>query len=106
MEAWEARNRQERTWQILDVVEQIANARGVNQAQVSLAWLEAQPAVTSVILGARTTDQLDDNLGAVAVELTPDEIQRLSEVSAPIVSDYPYGKPAIEQRYRAIDVSN
>ena len=102
MEAWEPRNRRERTWRVLDTVEEIAHARGMNQAQVSLAWLEAQPAVTSVILGARTTEQLADNLGATSFELTPDDLQRLNEVSAPAVDDYPYGKPAIEQRHRAI----
>jgi aryl-alcohol dehydrogenase-like predicted oxidoreductase len=103
MEAWEPRNKQERTWRILDAIEEIATAKGVNQAQVSLAWLEAQPAVTSVILGARTTEQLADNLGAASVELTPDELDRLDEVSAPIVSDYPYGKAGTDQRHRAID---
>jgi aryl-alcohol dehydrogenase-like predicted oxidoreductase len=106
MEAWEPRNKQERTWRILNVVEEIAKAKGANQAQVSLAWLEAQTAVTSVILGVRNTDQLADNLGAASVELTPDELERLDEVSAPVVSDYPYGKAAADQRHRAIDVSN
>lgn len=72
---------------------------------MSLAWLEAQPAVTSVILGARNTDQLDDNLRAASVELTPDELERLDEVSAPAVSDYPYGPAGADQRNRAIDVS-
>jgi aryl-alcohol dehydrogenase-like predicted oxidoreductase len=106
MEAWEPRNRQERTWRIIDAVKEVARAKGVSAAQVSLAWLEVQPAVTSVILGARNTDQLADNLRAITVELTVDELQRLDEVSAPIVSDYPYGKPAADQRYRAIDVSS
>ena len=105
MEAWEPRNKQERTWRILDAVEEIAKAKGVNQAQVSLAWLEARPAVTSVILGVRNTDQLADNLGAASVELMPDELERLGEVSAPVVSDYPYGKAGADQRHRAIDVS-
>ena len=105
MEAWAPRNKQERTWRILDAVGEVAKAQGVNQAQVSLAWLEAQPAVTSVILGARTTEQLADNLGAASIELTPDELERLDEVSAPVVADYPYGKAAADQRYRAIDVS-
>jgi aryl-alcohol dehydrogenase-like predicted oxidoreductase len=105
MEAWEPRNKQERTWRILDVVEEIAGTRDVSPAQVSLAWLEAQPAVTSVILGARNTDQLADNLAAASVELTADELQRLDEVSAPFAADYPYGKPGVEQRYRSIDVS-
>ena len=104
MEAWEPRNKQERTWRILGVVEEIAKAKGAKLAQVSLAWLESQPAVTSVILGVRTTDQLADNLGAASVELTSDELERLNEVSAPVVSDYPYGKAAVDQCHRAVDV--
>jgi len=105
MEAWEPRNKQARTWRILDAVTEIAKARGVNQAQVSLAWLEGQPAVTSVILGARNPDQLADNLGASSLELTPDELERLDEVSRPVVADYPYGKAGADQRHRAIDAS-
>ena len=53
MAAWEPRNKPERTWQILHTVEQIARAKGVIQGQVSLAWLEELPTVTSVILGVR-----------------------------------------------------
>ncbi len=105
MEAWEPRSKQERTWRIIDAVKDIASARGASPAQVSLAWLEAQPAVTSVILGARTTNQLADNLSAASIELTPEELRRLDEVSAPLASDYPYGKPAVDQRHRAIDVN-
>ena len=103
MEAWEPRNKQERTWQILETVAEIATAQGVNQAQVSLAWLEAQPAVTSVILGARTTAQLADNLGAASVVLTAGELKLLDEVSAPVVSDYPYGTAGAAQRHRPND---
>ncbi len=105
MEAWEPRNKQERTWRILDGVADIASSKGHSQAQVSLAWLKAQPAVTAVILGARTTAQLADNLGAADVELTPDELSRLDLLSAPVVSDYPYGPAAIDQRHRAVDLS-
>jgi aryl-alcohol dehydrogenase-like predicted oxidoreductase len=105
MEAWEPRNKQERTWLILDTVQEIAKAKGVSQGQVSLAWLETQPAVTSVILGARTTDQLADNLSAASVELTADEFKRLDEVSTPVVADYPYGAAGADQRHRTIDVS-
>lgn len=105
MEAWEPRNKQVGTWRILDVVQDIAKTREVSAAEVSLAWLEAQPAVTSVILGVRDTHQLAANLGAASVLLTPDEIERLNEVSAPIVSDYPYGQAGVDQRHRDIDVS-
>lgn len=102
MEAWKPRNEQERTWKILEVVEEIAKAHRISQAQVSLAWLEAQPAVTSVILGARNSAQLADNLGAVIVELSSDELKALDEVSAPTVADYPYGKGGVSQRHRAV----
>ncbi len=103
MEAWEPRNREERTWRVVDTVSEIAAARGANPAQVSLAWLESQPAVTSVILGARNTQQLADNLGAVPVELTDHERRRLTELSTPSVSDYPYGHGGAQQRDRATD---
>jgi aryl-alcohol dehydrogenase (NADP+) len=105
MEAWEPRNRQERTWRIIDTVSDIAKAHGTNPARVSLAWLEARPAVTSVILGARNPEQLADNLGAASVDLTDDERTRLDEMSAPQVSEYPYGEAGARQRDRAIDGS-
>ena len=69
-------------------------------AQVSLAWVADRPAVTSVILGARTVAQLDDNLGAADMHLSDDETERLTEASEPVVADYPYGAPGIEQRSR------
>ena len=71
-------------------------------AQVALAWTAAQPAVTSVILGARTRAQLADNLGAADLTLSAGEIATLSEVSAPQVSDYPYGVAGTQQRFRNI----
>jgi aryl-alcohol dehydrogenase-like predicted oxidoreductase len=105
MEAWQRRNNQERTWQVLDAVEEIARDRGISAAQVALAWTEAQPAVTSVILGARNTDQLADNLAAASVALADDELQRLDDVSAPTPADYPYGKPGVAQRHREVEAS-
>ena len=102
MEAWTPRNEQDRTWLVIDAVAEIAAAKKVSSAQVSLAWLEAQPAVTSVILGARSTTQLTDNLGAADVVLTADELTHLTDVSTPVVSDYPYGKAGVAQRYREI----
>jgi aryl-alcohol dehydrogenase-like predicted oxidoreductase len=100
MEAWKERNASERTWRILDAVSEIATAHDVSQSQVALAWLGAQPAVTSVILGARTVEQLRDNMAAVRLELTPEELSRLTEVSAPQAEDYPYGAPGVAQRNR------
>jgi aryl-alcohol dehydrogenase-like predicted oxidoreductase len=71
-------------------------------AQVALAWLLARPAVTSVILGARTLEQLDDNLAAVDVQLSAEDIERLDLASDPGAADYPYGGPGTEQRSRQI----
>ena len=102
MEAWAARNSDERTWQVVDAVRDVAEARGVSSSQVSLAWLAAQPAVTSVILGARTVEQLRDNLGAADLDLSVEEAERLSSVSAPRVDDYPYGRAGVQQRERKL----
>jgi len=103
MEAWEARNADERTWSVIDAVTSIADAHGASASQVALAWLLAQPAVTSVILGARTVEQLDDNMGASGLVLTADELARLGDASAPRVDDYPYGTAGVAQRGRRID---
>ena len=59
----------------------IAAAHGVSVSQVALAWLLAQDVVTSVIIGARKSEQLEDNLKSVDVTLTSDELKALDEVS-------------------------
>ena len=102
MEAWAPRNRQERTWRIIDAVAEIAAEIGATSAQVSLAWLEAQPAVTSVILGARSVEQLTENMSAAHVQLGVEHLERLGALSAPVVSDYPYGEAAGAQRSRLV----
>ena len=78
----------ERTWKILDVMAPIAKAHECSPARVSLAWLLAKPVVTSVIIGAKRHDQLQDNLAAVELTLTQDELRRLDEVSA-LPPEYP-----------------
>ena len=78
----------ERTWKILDVIAPIAKAHGCSPARISLAWLLAKPVVTSIIIGAKRLDQLKDNLGAVELALTPEELRRLDEVSA-LPPEYP-----------------
>ncbi len=78
----------ERTWKILDVMAPIAKAHGCSPARVSLAWLLAKPVVTSVIIGAKRLDQLQDNLAAVDLTLTRDELRQLDEVSA-LPFEYP-----------------
>jgi aryl-alcohol dehydrogenase (NADP+) len=102
MEAYGPRNGQERTWQVIDAVREVADGRGVSMAQVALAWVADRPAVTSVILGARTVEQLDDNLGAADLRLSEKETELLTEVSAPVVADYPYGAAGVAQRARTL----
>jgi diketogulonate reductase-like aldo/keto reductase len=67
----------------------IAEKRGISAAQVALAWLIGRPGVTSVIMGARTDAQLQDNLKAAGVVLTSEERTRLDAASAPALL-YPY----------------
>ena len=81
----------------------VAQARGVTPAEVALAWVRAQPAVTSVILGARTPEQLAENLKAADLSLDAAEIDALDTASAPEVGDYPYGPQAIAQRHRKLE---
>ncbi|WP_433111291.1 aldo/keto reductase [Micromonospora sp. CA-246542] len=100
VEAYAGRNGQERTWQVLDAVGQVAKDLGASMSAVSLAWLAARPAVTSVILGARTIEQLDDNLTAADLVLNDEQMRLLDEASAPPVGDYPYGGAGIRQRGR------
>ena len=78
----------ERTWKILDVLVPIAKSRNLSAATISLAWLLAKPFVTSVIIGAKRLDQLHENLAASDLMLSPEEINKLDEVSA-LPPEYP-----------------
>jgi aryl-alcohol dehydrogenase-like predicted oxidoreductase len=80
---------QEKLYDTVEVLVEVAKGRGVSPAQAALAWLLDRPAVTSVIVGARTGEQLADNLGAADLSLTADELARLEEVSRPPLL-YPY----------------
>jgi aryl-alcohol dehydrogenase-like predicted oxidoreductase len=102
VESWYRRSRNQRVRDVVDAVREIAAARGISMAQVALAWLVDRPAITSVILGARTLEQLDDNLAAADLHLTPEEIAKLDEASDPGAADYPYGGPGVAQRGRPI----
>ncbi|UMP07035.1 aldo/keto reductase [Amycolatopsis sp. EV170708-02-1] len=95
------KTREERTWEILSVVRDIAARRGITPAQVALAWTAARPGVSSVLLGARTLEQLKGNLAAVEVTLTEDETRQLDLISEPRI-DYPYGPMAQALRSRPL----
>lgn len=102
VEGYDRRAASQRTWDVVDVVGDIAAERGVPMAHVALSWLVDRPGVTSVILGARTEAQLVDNLGAAGLVLTDAERKRLDEASDPEPADYPYGSIGREQRTRVL----
>ncbi len=74
---------EEALYDIVDALLEIAGEHGASAAQVAIAWLLGRPAVTSVVIGARTEDQLADNLKAAELELSDEERSRLDTVSAP-----------------------
>ncbi|MCX5578335.1 aldo/keto reductase [Kaistia terrae] len=78
----------DRAYDVIDVMREIGDAKGVSVARIALAWLLHQPVVTSVIIGAKSVEQLDDNLAATTVQLSAEELKRLDEVSA-LPAEYP-----------------
>jgi aryl-alcohol dehydrogenase-like predicted oxidoreductase len=87
-ESWERRS-MERNWQILSVMDDIAANYDLTHVQIALVWLLKQPGVDSVIIGARTIQQLKENLKTTEITLPDEEIERLSDVSKP-PQNYPY----------------
>ena len=73
----------EHVYGVVDELQAIARARDTTVARVALAWVQAQPGVTSTIVGARRLDQLEDNLAAIDVRLSPEELGRLAELTRP-----------------------
>jgi aryl-alcohol dehydrogenase-like predicted oxidoreductase len=73
----------DRLWRIVDVVRDVAGARGVPAAQVALAWLLSRPAVATLVVGARDAAQLAETLGAADLTLSAEDLARLGEVSRP-----------------------
>jgi len=102
VEAYDGRSSTERTWAVIDALSAIAGDRAISMAQVALAWLVDRPGVSSVILGARTLEQLKENLGAAEMHLTADERATLDVASDPAPADYPYGTAGTEQRARSL----
>jgi aryl-alcohol dehydrogenase-like predicted oxidoreductase len=92
LEKWKERYQRfdtERNWRILEALDQVAAEVDASCAQVALAWLLHKPQVTSVIFGARTEAQVDDNVRAAELTLTDEQLQRLDEASA-FELGYPY----------------
>ena len=103
VEAYGLRSAQQRTWDVLDAIGKVAREKGCSMAQVALSWVRDRPAVSSVILGCRTVDQLDDNLGAADLDLDEHDTEALDKASDPNPVQYPYGPMALQQRSRKIE---
>src|SRR3712207_292052 len=73
----------EASFDVLEAVQIIANEKGCTPAQVALAWCKDRPGVTSPIIGPRTMEQLEDNLGAIGVSLNENDHERLDAVAPP-----------------------
>ncbi len=97
-ERWDANNN-EKTWALLDAMQEIATAEGKTVAQVALNWLLQRHGVTAPILGVRSLAQLDENMGAAGWSLNHEEMKRLENASMPDVS-YPYDAFAERQQRR------
>jgi aryl-alcohol dehydrogenase-like predicted oxidoreductase len=93
---------QEQTYDIIEALVEIGEGHGVSAAQVALAWLLDRPGVVSLIVGARTEEQLADNLGAADLKLSDGERDRLEELSRPPLL-YPYWHQAKTARDRLSD---
>jgi aryl-alcohol dehydrogenase-like predicted oxidoreductase len=89
-----------RAFDCVDAMRPMAERRGVSVAQIALAWLLAQPAVSTLIIGARTVEQLKDNLAASKVTLSEDELKALDEVSR-LPREYPGWMIETQGKYRA-----
>jgi len=89
----------QRAFRCVDAMRLLAQQHQVSVAQIALAWLLSKPYVSSVIIGARSMDQLRDNIAASRVKLTPDEIKMLDEVSQ-LPQEYPGWMLAFQGEYR------
>src|ERR671917_287103 len=78
------------SFKVLEVVQAIASEKGCTPGRVALAWCKDQPGVTSAIIGPRTTEQLEDNLGAAEVSLNDEDRERLDAVAPPGRAKVPY----------------
>jgi len=76
----------DKQYDIIDAVAKVASETGASSSSVALAWLKAQPGVTSTIIGARTMEQLDSNLKALDLKLTPEQIASLNDASKPTLN--------------------
>lgn len=96
-DSWQKRAT-ERNFDILEVVEKIAREREKSCAQITLAWIRSRQGVIASIIGARTLEQFENNLGSLEIELSLEELRSLDEISQP-ESEYPYSFLRQNSRY-------
>jgi aryl-alcohol dehydrogenase-like predicted oxidoreductase len=97
---------EDKLYDTVDVLVEIAEGHGVSPARVALAWLLGRPGITSVIVGARTDDQLADNLAAAELALSPEETARLEAVSRPpLIYPFWHQRKTASDRLSAADLS-
>jgi len=96
----------DQNWATLDVVRDIAASNDLTPSQVAYSWVTNRPAVTAPIVGAKTLEQLEQNLIAGDLILSENDTARLNKVNAPTPNDYPYGPFGVKQRDRYIDSSD
>ncbi|HHX44028.1 MAG TPA: aldo/keto reductase [Chloroflexi bacterium] len=80
----------ERSYGVLETLQTMAAEKGVTASQLALAWVAQQPAITAPIIGPRTMEQLEDNLGAIEVVITDEDRRRFDEVAPPGRAIAPY----------------
>jgi aryl-alcohol dehydrogenase-like predicted oxidoreductase len=78
----------EKSYDIIDVIAEIGKQHNVSAAQIALAWVRLQKGITSTIIGAKTVEQLNDNIKSVDIQLSADELKRIDEISA-LAKEYP-----------------
>jgi aryl-alcohol dehydrogenase (NADP+) len=100
IEAYDLRNT-DATWRVLDAAASVARRRDTTMSQVALNWVRRRPGVASVLIGCRSVEQLDDNLGALSWDLSDEEITALTRASAPGIPLYPHG---FLEAYAGVDV--
>jgi len=91
--SWEKRSLTDRAYDVVEALEPMAKEKGCSMSQLVLAWVAAQPGITSPIIGPRTVEQLVDNLGSVDIEITDDDQARIDGIVPPgrMIMPYPRG---------------
>jgi aryl-alcohol dehydrogenase-like predicted oxidoreductase len=97
---------EDKLYDTVDVLVEIAEEHGVSPARVALAWLLRRPGISTVVIGARTDEQLADNLAAAELELSDDEVTRLEQVSRPpLIYPHWHQRKTAADRLSAADLS-